>query len=165
MTHAYLQQLYGNTIRPHGKEFQAKILEINIALDLDITLHHSFLSWWRCDGICRKKDIHFYGYLSGVDEKQVFGSNHKAVEIHKKLCGGTFSRTEEPNSEILSELRYIKRKRKSMIKNMIVKAVRPEQVENQSDQVKCKIMQSNSGNLTRHAPPKRTRYSTDSGEE
>lgn len=156
MTHAYLQQLYGGTIRPHGKEFGEKILKINIALDLDITVKHDFLSWWRCDGICRTKDVHFYGYLSGVDEQQVFQTNPEAVKNHAKFCGGTFSKTEEPNAEILSTLRRIKRKRKSMHEIVNVGEIHP-----------CKNAKGDIS-LKRHNTPNRKRtihYATDSGEE
>lgn len=159
MTHAYLQQIYGNKIKPHGKEFQAKILEINIALDLDITLLHNFLTWWRCDGDCRLKSVFFYGYLSGVDEEQIFDS--KGVERHAKFCGGTFQKAEQPNSEILSELRQIKRKRKSNIEEEILKMMNLKAAQ-------CCEKDQAGGNLTRYNTLKnykKTRYSTDEGEE
>lgn len=157
MTHAYLQQLCGSSIRPHGKEFQAKILEINIALDLEIPLKHSFLLWWRCDGVCRTKRFYYYGYVSGVDEKIVFGANPQAVEEHAKFCGGKFFPTEEPNSEILSELREIKRKRKSMTKE-----IHQILVGSNSRVKRCKEQFDENATLKRI---KLTKYSTDSGEE
>jgi hypothetical protein len=163
MTHAYLQQLYGSSIKPHGKEFRAKILEINIALDLDITTHHSYLKWWRCDGVCQKQELHYFGYLSGVDEHQLFASNQSAVKLHERYCGGKFSRTEEPSSEMQSELRRIKRKRKSTTRvvTFIVGGERDGQV------YVCDKKKDDK-NLSRHDAPKKlkiTKYSTDSGDE
>lgn len=130
MTHAYLHQMYGGRIKPHGKEFQAKILELNIKLDLDITATHSFFSWWRCDGICKKDPLHFYGYLSGIDEEHLFDSNPKGVASHAALCGGTFHKCFEPSSEIMCELRRVKRKRKSLI---VANTLQENQCDKKSD--------------------------------
>ncbi len=62
--------------------------------------------------------MHYYGYVSGVDEKHVFDSHPISVEKHKQACGGKFHACDEPSSEILAELRQIKRKRNSIIRNM-----------------------------------------------
>lgn len=144
MVHAYLDQQYGGSIRPHGKEFQDKILQLNIALDLDITLTHSFVSWWRCDGKCRRQALFFYGYQSGVDEDHALHSHPKAAKVHQKYCGGTFHKTCEPNSEIFSELKRLKRKRKSM----------------KCEAIDC--VESIDNSISPHDTKKRfTRYSTD----
>lgn len=158
MTHAYLQHVHNGNIKPHGKEFKKKTSEINAALKLNITTQHNFLSWWRCDGKCRLLPLHYYGYVSGVDEKKIFDLERKEVKAHKDLCGGNFHQIEEPSSEMLLELRRIKRKRKSMLEedNLIKKCIETEGKVSCKD---CKFDKEFNNKV--YGSHKMTRYSTE----
>lgn len=102
MTHASLHyegNILGKPFKPHGKEFLKKIKDLNKALTINITMKHRFMSWYRCDGKCRKDELCLYGYVSRACNKTV--SDLALHKSHQMTCGGTFRATEEPAEHLL----------------------------------------------------------------
>lgn len=162
MIHAYLQNVHGDTIRPHGKEFKQKTNEINSALNLNIQLKHNFIKWFRCDGSCSHVARHFYGYVSGMDEKKLLNKNREVYKQHALKCGGTFRSINEPDEKTLSNLRRLKRNYKALIENEQEEKL----CEVSGDKFNCKSCKWNENFIGRtprveENVQKMTRYSTD----
>lgn len=96
MTHAFMHQTNIKSVKPHGKEFMAKIREINKKLKLNITARHRYINWLRCDGPCRNLEMNFFGYMSTLDN-QLSPNQYKP----HLMCGGTFKSVEEPPKDML----------------------------------------------------------------
>lgn len=106
MTHAFLQH---KPVKPHGKEFQKKVQQINETLSLNITTKHQYITWYRCDGLCREFESHLYGYVSRVANQKI----SQTSPSHEMMCGGTLKQTEKPPREVLDAIskRYRQKKR------------------------------------------------------
>lgn len=120
MTHAFLC-CDGQAVKPHGKEFQQKVREINEALSINIRTTHRYMTWWRCDGKCRDLETSLFGYVSKVNcDQSDFSQVHKN---HKINCGGTFHEAEEPSKDRLKDImkRYKLIKSKLPVKKKIAR--------------------------------------------
>ena len=86
----------------HGKNFLAKMHEINRAAGTNITVYHTFHDevelykkhWWRCDGICRTQKPYF-GYVKRTSNRAP-SKNDFWWNQHQQKCGGTFIKVKEP---------------------------------------------------------------------
>lgn len=98
MTHAFLY-FEGKPHKPHGREFQQKISEINRILVISIKTSHSYLMWYRCDGKCKDKESSLFGYVSRICTK--LSDDPVTSKSHRLMCGGTFKKTVSPTKELL----------------------------------------------------------------
>lgn len=86
----------------HGKNFKAKMEEINRKAGTNITVYHTFHDevelykkhWWRCDGECRNRKP-YYGYVKRTSNRAP-GKNDFWWNEHQRTCGGTFIKVKEP---------------------------------------------------------------------
>lgn len=103
MIHAwnFIQGIYEEN-GGHGKNFLAKMHEINKQTGTNITVYHTFYDevelykkhWWRCDGACRERKP-FYGYVKRVSNRAP-GPNDKWWKTHQDTCSGKFIKIKEP---------------------------------------------------------------------
>lgn len=98
MTHAFLF-CEGKVVKPHGKEFQEIIKNLNEVLSINITTKHRYFTWYRCNGMCSNFESYLFGYTAKVCDKT--SPDLIRDEKHSVTCGGTFSKTEEPSKEML----------------------------------------------------------------
>lgn len=86
----------------HGKNFKAKMEEINRKAGTNITVYHTFHEevelykkhWWKCDGPCSKNKP-YYGIVKRVSNRAP-GPNDFWWAQHEKTCGGKFIKFKEP---------------------------------------------------------------------
>jgi predicted SprT family Zn-dependent metalloprotease len=86
----------------HGKNFLAKMYEINRKAGTNITVYHSFhdevelykTHWWRCEGPCRNRKP-YYGYVKRVSNRAP-GKNDSWWAEHERTCSGKFIKIKEP---------------------------------------------------------------------
>lgn len=160
MIHAHLQSVHGNTIKPHGKEFQKMTNDLNIALSLNIPLKHNFINWFRCDGPCRHTARHFFGYIAAIDDKKVLDKNRDAVKNHALKCGGKFHKISEPDADTLARLRRLKKNH-----GALVESEREEELCAVSgDKFNCKSCKWNELLKDKNKSTKMIQYSTDENE-
>lgn len=112
MTHAFLNP---KRVKPHGKEFQQKIQEINKVLSLNITTTHQYVTWYRCDGICREYEDCLFGYVSRVANPTI--THQVSTRKHQLTCGGSLKETEKPGREVILAIS----KRYKLIKSKLKK--------------------------------------------
>lgn len=107
MTHASLYRegkAVGKFVKPHGKEFQLKIRELNRALSINITTKHRYMSWFRCDGKCRENESCLFGYVSSSVSCLKAAADLALHKCHQTRCGGTFREAEEPAKNVLKAI-------------------------------------------------------------
>lgn len=124
MTHASLYfegKILGKFVKPHGKEFQQTIQQLNRALKINITTKHRYMKWFRCDGKCREKELLLFGYVSRLCNKSF--SDLALNESHQRSCGGTFREVEAPSEALLKvmtkrykEVKKLKQKQQEVSK-------------------------------------------------
>lgn len=86
----------------HGKNFLAKMHEINRLAGTNITVYHTFRDevelykkhWWRCDGACKNRGP-FYGFVKRTSNRAP-GKNDRWWADHQAKCGGNFIKVKEP---------------------------------------------------------------------
>lgn len=86
----------------HGKNFLAKMHEINRLAGTNISVYHSFHDevelykkhWWRCDGRCRTQKPYF-GYIKRTSNRAP-SKNDFWWNQHEQNCGGKFVKVKEP---------------------------------------------------------------------
>lgn len=73
----------------HGKNFHAKMYEINRLAGTNITVYHTFIDevnsyknhWWRCDGVCKDRSP-FYGFVKRTSNRAP-GPNDRWFKQHE----------------------------------------------------------------------------------
>lgn len=104
MIHAFLHITKGKLAKPHGAEFKQKCKEINKALSISISTKHNYVTWYRCDHICKNFESSLFGYQSRPCHSP---PDPAGSENHKQRCGGTYRETEEPPKELLKKIKKL----------------------------------------------------------
>ncbi|XP_070491206.1 DNA-dependent metalloprotease dvc-1 isoform X2 [Chironomus tepperi] len=116
----------------HGKNFLAKMHEINRLAGTNITVYHTFHDevelykkhWWRCDGPCRTQKPYF-GYVKRTSNRAP-SKNDFWWSQHMQKCGGTFIKVKEPEKVEKKKTREVKPKSDGPTKRKVpVKAKDP----------------------------------------
>ncbi|CAG9809173.1 unnamed protein product [Chironomus riparius] len=120
----------------HGKNFLAKMQEINRLAGTNITVYHSFHDevelykkhWWRCDGICRTQKPYF-GYVKRTCNRAP-SKNDLWWNQHTQKCGGKFIKVKEPEKVEKKKTNEIKPKSEGPTKRKVPVKPKDQQPKN-----------------------------------